>query len=213
MLFRSLSLGLALQPWSILAAVLLAASERGRLKSLLFLAGWLAALAVVAVAAVLLGRGNTRSSPSRGLAWLEILVGVALGCWLLLRARAARGARTAPDPPEPRWMAGIDSSRPAFAFVLGGFLPNYLLMVAAVAELVQLNLAATALWLWTTAFVMVASLGVATPPVLLLVRGEHARTSQEHWRVWLVAHSTVLLRAVAALLAALLVLKGLVTLS
>jgi threonine/homoserine/homoserine lactone efflux protein len=51
-----LALALAVQPWSVLAAVLLVASKGGVTKAMAYVAGWVLALMVVAIATVALGQ-------------------------------------------------------------------------------------------------------------------------------------------------------------
>src|SRR5690348_3787182 len=74
-----LALFLAAQPWSVLAAVLLVTSRRGVVKESAYAAGWLSALAVVAVATVLLYPDVPRSATTgHGHALVEVVLGVVL---------------------------------------------------------------------------------------------------------------------------------------
>jgi hypothetical protein len=49
-----LALALAVQPWSVLAGVLLVASEGGLAKEVAYVAGWVLALTAVAIATIAL---------------------------------------------------------------------------------------------------------------------------------------------------------------
>ena len=59
-----LALALAVQPWSVLAAVLLVASEGGVAKAMAFVAGWVLALTAVAIATVALYPNKPKAASS-----------------------------------------------------------------------------------------------------------------------------------------------------
>jgi hypothetical protein len=133
-----LALALAVQPWSVLAAVLLVASEGGVAKAMAYVAGWILALTAVAVATVALYPNNPKAaSSSPWVNWVHIASGVALSGWLLVRSRRPAAAKS---EPQPKWMGRADSMSPAPAFVLGAFLPNYAIVVAAVGNVIQAGL-------------------------------------------------------------------------
>ena len=128
-----LAFALAAQPWSVLASVLLVTSERGVAKVVSFVAGWLCALAVVAAVTLAVHPDGPRTaSSSPVLSWVEVVAGAALGGYLLLRSRRPVKPGSAQ---EPRWMQRLNTMSLASAFVLGAFLPNYVIVVAAVDEL------------------------------------------------------------------------------
>src|SRR3954464_6526220 len=89
-----LALFLAVQPWSVLAGVLLVSSRHGVTKTMSYAAGWLVILLVVALITTLLYPNMPdRTATSRTLAITEIVAGCVLGLWLVPRG----------DPPgEPR---------------------------------------------------------------------------------------------------------------
>ena len=86
-----LALALAVQPWSVLASVLLITSEGGVAKAMAYVAGWVLALTAVAVATVALYPAKPKvTSASPWVSWLQIAAGLALGGWLLVRSRQSR---------------------------------------------------------------------------------------------------------------------------
>jgi len=98
-----LALALAVQPWSVLAAVLLVASEGGVAKTVAYVAGWVLALAAVAVATIALYPETPKvASGSPWTSWVQIASGVALGGWLLLRSRRHVAATSGTRPADPR---------------------------------------------------------------------------------------------------------------
>ena len=139
--------GVAISPVPIIAVTLMLFSRRARVNGLMFLLGWVVALAVVSgVAYVAADRANaaTDSTTSDTIAWGKIVFGV---LFLLLAARNWR-SRPAPgtEPEMPRSMAGINALKPAKALGLGlllvGVNPKNLMRAAAAgAGLAALGLA------------------------------------------------------------------------
>jgi hypothetical protein len=203
-----LALALAVQPWSVLAAVLLVASEDGVAKATAYVAGWVLALMAVAVATVALYPDKPKVASSAPWAsWVQVASGVALGGWLLVRSRRPV---TAKSDSQPKWMSRLDSMSPAPAFVLGGFLPNYAIVVAAVGNVIQAGLPQARAAVVMSLFVVVASAGVAAPLLLIVIRRNDAPAIYQRWRAWLVAHGQALVQVVLAVVAVVLVAKGIV---
>jgi Sap, sulfolipid-1-addressing protein len=203
-----LALALAIQPWSVLAAVLLVTSEGGVAKAVAFAAGWVLALTVVAIAVAALYPATPEvASSSPWLSWVQLAAGAALGGWLFVRSR---GRAVPKSDAQPRWMMRLDSMSPWPAFVLGAFLPNYVVVVAAVGNVLQAGLSQV----WTVAvlilFIAVASAGVAIPLLVLVFRQEDAPLIYKRWRVWLTANGQALMRGVLAAVAVVLIAKGVV---
>jgi len=202
-----LALALAVQPWSVLASLLLATSANGLRKVTALVAGWVLALTAVAIATVALYPEVPATASSGPLSGVELVAGLALAGWLVRRRRTASG-RTASA--QPRFMGALDSMSPGLAFVLGAFLPNYVFVVAAVSELLQAGLSQGGLGLAALAFIVVASLGVAAPLLVRAARGERSPETFHRWRDWLTAHGSDVGSLVLAVVAVALVVKGLV---
>ncbi|MGV8965345.1 MAG: GAP family protein [Cellulomonas sp.] len=206
-----LALALAVQPWSVLAAVLLVSSEGGVAKVTAFVVGWVLALTVVAIATLALYPASPQvTAGATWVSWVQLVAGVALGGWLLVRSR--RPGTTAPAAP-PTWMGRLDSMSPAPAFVLGAFLPNYAIVVAAVGNVIGAGLPQGRAALDLVLFVIVASAGVAAPLLLLVIRRDDAPAIHQRWRAGLVTHGHALLTVVLAVVAVVLITKGVVGLA
>lgn len=203
-----LAVFLAVQPWSVLAAILLVTARGGMTKELAFVAGWVTALAAVAIATVLVYPDVPKSATtSQGQAVVELAVGLVLGGWLLRRWRHPRDAGTAS---QPSWMARLDTMSPLLAYALGAFLPSYAVVVAAVTEMLSSGLTQGWLLAVALAWVVLASTGVASPLMVLVTDRDHAPETYQRWRAWIVRHSRAVLYAVGGLVCVVLVGKGVV---
>ena len=201
-----LAVFLAVQPWSVLAAVLFATARGGMRKELAYVGGWITALAAVAVATVLVypdvPRASTRQPRQ---AAVELAAGLVLGGWLLTRWRHPKDPGT---NSQPSWMGRLDAMSPWLAFGLGAFLPSYAVVVAAVSEMLSSGLTRGWLLVVAVAWVLFASAGVASPLLVLVVDRDHAPETYQRWRSWIVAHSRAVLYGVGALVCLVLVGKG-----
>jgi hypothetical protein len=253
-----LALALAVQPWSVLAAVLLVTSEGGVAKAMAYVAGWVLALAAVAAVTIALYPETPKvASGSPWTSWVQIAAGVVLGGWLLVRARRPGATRpdeqppdtrqmdtqppgspspgsqppssqspgsqprssqspgsqppsSRPPSPQPKWMVRLDSMSLLPAFVLGAFLPNYAVVVAAVGNVIQAGLSQARASDVLGLFILVASAGVAAPLLLLVFRQDDAPEIYQRWRAWLIANGQKLVTLVLAVVAVVLLAKGIV---
>jgi hypothetical protein len=102
---------------------------------------------------------------------------------------------------------------PAAAFVLGAFLPNYVIVVAAVGNVLQAGLPQARAAIVMLLFIVVASAGVAAPLLLLVIRREEAPGIYQTWRTWLTLHGQALVTLVLAVVSVVLLVKGVVGLA
>jgi hypothetical protein len=187
-----LALFLAVQPWSVLAAILLVTARGGLKKELAFVSGWVAALAVT-------------STASQAHSAAELVAGVFLAGWLLRRWRHPKDAGT---DSQPSWMTRLDTMPPLLAFGLGAFLPTYAVVVAAVSQLLTSGLTQASLLVAALAWVLLASAGVAAPLLVLVIDRDHAPETYQRWRAWITAHSRAVLYGVGGFVSLVLVVKG-----
>jgi hypothetical protein len=203
-----LALALAVQPWSVLAAVLFVTSQGGIPKARAYVAGWVLALTVVAVATVALYPATPKvTSNSPWVSWVQIASGVTLSAWLLQRSRRPTSATSAA---QPKWMGSLDSMSPWAALAVGAFLPNYVIVVAAVGNVVQAGLPQARAVIAMVLFIVVASAGVAAPLLLLVIRRHDAPALCQRWRAWLISHGRDLGTIVLGVVAVVLIVKGIV---
>jgi hypothetical protein len=110
-------------------------------------------------------------------------------------------------------MARLDSVTLLPAFVLGAFLPNYAVVVAAVGNVIQAGLSQARATIVLILFIVVASAGVSAPLLVLVFRREDAPGIYQRWRARLIDHGHALLSAILAVVSVVLVAKGVVGLA
>ena len=117
------ALGVALNPFPIIAVILVLASERARTGGLALLGGWSGGISVVVavlvVAANLGGLGPNEESSPRWLSWLKLVVGLLL---LVLAVRKWMGRPRGDEPALPGWLASIPERSPQQLVRLGALL-------------------------------------------------------------------------------------------
>jgi hypothetical protein len=200
-----MALALAAQPYSVLAGVILVATRRGVVKEIAYVVGWVAALSAVMALTIAMAPDTPSTSGSTLTATAEMLLGLVLAVVLAVRWRRTSGA----PAKTPSWMGRLDSMPWVLAIVLGAFLPNYLIVVAAATEMLQVGLTGGALVTAGVVFVLIATLGVAAPLAVLVVRRERAPDVYAGWRAWILAHNREVSYGMGVVVAAVLVLKGL----
>jgi predicted transporter len=209
------AVGVAISPVPIIAVTLMLFSQRARVNGLMFLLGWVVALAVVsgvAYAAADQANAATDSTTADTIAWGKIVFGV---LFLLL---AARNWRTRPragaEPEMPKWMAGIDTLKPVKALGLGLLLAgvnpkNLMLAAAAGAGLAALGLSSANAIGSLIVFVVIASLTIAGPVVYYLLGGDDAKSQLDEMKNWLALHNNAVMAVLFLVFAAKLIADGL----
>lgn len=137
-----IGLVVTLEPIPLSAMILLLAAERGLLKGLGFVLGWLTTLVVIVAVIVVVTGGKPlipKSSPSTA----ALVVKLAVGAVLILvaarrRARLSQASSSAPkERKQPKWMARIDQVNPLTAAGLAFLLQPWVLIAAGVTTIVE----------------------------------------------------------------------------
>lgn len=193
------AVGVLISPMPIVAVVLMLVSQRARANGLAFLAGWVVGIAVVGTAVVLLVGGAAGDDGSGPPTWASILK-LVLGVLLLLLAVKQWTGRPADGEtaPTPGWMSAIDSFTPVKAFGLavglGAVNPKNLLLVVAGATTIAQAAPERGQQLGALAvFVVIASVGVASPVVVYLSTGTRAAQILQRLKTWLIANNATVM--------------------
>lgn len=194
-----IAVGVLISPMPIVAVVLMLVSRRGGTNGLAFLLGWVVGITAVAALVVLLVGEADTTADDEPQTWASILK-LVLGLGLLALAVKEWRARPAPGttPPTPRWMTAIDSFTAVKAFglaiLLGAVNPkNLLLVVSGAATIAQATTVRSEQLGAVAVFVVVASIGVATPLVVYLVLGDRAPTVLEAIKAWMTQNNATIM--------------------
>jgi threonine/homoserine/homoserine lactone efflux protein len=133
-----IGLGISLEPFPLMAFILILSAEKGTRKGLAFILGWLACLVAVIAAVVLTTGGHppkSQTAPSTAV----LAVKLALGVVLILLAVRKRRRMGRPRKP-PTWMASLDRVSLWSVVGLAVFLQPWALVAAGAAAVAQAKL-------------------------------------------------------------------------
>jgi threonine/homoserine/homoserine lactone efflux protein len=191
----------ALSPFPVVAVILVLGAPKGRSSGATFALGWMTGLTVISsiVAVLADGAEDPESAAATGVAWSELLLGIAL---LVLAWRKWQGRPGPGDVPDlPGWMARASSITPPGALVLGlalsGANPkNVALTVAAAASVAEAGVDGAGSVVAVLTFVLVGSASVLGPVVFSTVRGERAAASLASVKDFMVTNQAVIVMVV-----------------
>lgn len=204
-----LSIGVAISPIPIIAAILMLFSARAASTSTGFLLGWVLGI-VVATAAftALAGTLQTGGEPSAVASWIKIGLGVLL---VLVGVRQWRGRGGQHET--PAWMTAIDGftfpKALGLGFLLSAVNPKNLIMAAGAG--LTIGSAAAGLGGDVAAvavFAVIASSTVAIPVIAYLVAAERMSGPLESLRKWLQDNNATVMATLILVIGVVLVGKG-----
>jgi threonine/homoserine/homoserine lactone efflux protein len=138
-----IGLVVTLEPIPLSAFILLLAAERGLLKGLGFVIGWLATLVVIVALVVVVTGGKPlrpQTAPSTAALVVKLIAGAIL-IWIAESRRRRLSHASPSDAPkekkQPKWMARIDEMNPFFAAGLGFLLQPWVMVAAGVTTIVE----------------------------------------------------------------------------
>jgi Sap-like sulfolipid-1-addressing protein len=177
-----LGVAMALTPLCPLAAIILLSLQRGVRKAWAFFLGEFVVMFGIGAVTVALHLGTSERTASRPASWVTLVAGIGLllvGAWLAVRARRTTGVK------EPPWMARLDRMEPWPAFLLGIFLPTYLIAIAAGAHIVGTHPGTVEAVAAMLVFLAVGTSTTYGPIVLAQVAPEWSEPVRAKLRDWL----------------------------
>ena len=203
------AVGVAISPMPIVAVVLMLVSARAKANGLAFILGWVVAIAVlggiVLAVAGPAAMTDDDGSASSGSSTLKLVLG------LLLVMVALRQWRSRPhgdeEPAVPKWMGAIDGFTPVKAagagVVLAAVNPkNLLLIVGGAAAIAQTEVSGAEQVLALVLFVLIATIGVATPVVIYFVMGARADEILQRLKSWMSSHNAAIMAVLCLVIGA-----------
>lgn len=182
-----IGLAITLEPLTLVAFILILASDKGVWKGLAFILGWMACLVAVIAAVVLATGGNPpkpNTAPSTAVLVVKALLGLLL-IWIGLRQRRKRGRPRKP----PTWMARLDHMSPAAAAGLGVFLQPWSLVAIGAATIVQAKLSTVGDWLTLVLFCLLATSSFLVMELYAAFSPEAAQARLGRVRIWIDTHT------------------------
>jgi hypothetical protein len=182
-----IGLAITLEPLTLVAFILLLASERGTWKGLAYILGWTACLVAV-IAAVILATGadppRQHTAPSTAVLVVKALLGVLL-IWIGLRQRRKRGLPRKP----PTWMGWLDRMSPWAAVGFGAFMQPWSLVAIGAATVVQAKLSTAGDWLALVVFCLLATSSFLVMEIYAVLSPEAAGARLGRIRTWIDTHT------------------------
>ena len=162
----------AASPFSLVAFSLVLATDRGPRNGIAFICGWVTTIVLIGVVMALIGGNVDVNSSNTAGKWtlaLELALGVLLvAAWARRRFRPHEKAEVVEKvaKPEPAWQRHISTMGYPGAFVTGGAVQTWPVMIAAAADILRLGLGAGANLAWMFAFALSTTAGIVVLEVL-----------------------------------------------
>ena len=205
-----LGVAMALQPLPVLAVVLLLSAENGLRKAWAFVLGELLVMFGIAAATIALHGQGSHHETSRAASWVTLAAGLVL---LGVGARWALRLRRGAELERPQWMARLDRMEPWPAFLLGMFLPTYLIAVAVGAHIVGTYPSTAVAVAGVLVFVLVGMSTAYTPVVLAQFLSDRSGPARARLRDWLERYWSSVAVILLLVVGSFLLGKGLLALS
>jgi hypothetical protein len=193
-----IGLGITLEPFPLIAFLLILSSEKGTRKGLAFILGWLACLVVV-IGAVILLTGGKPPAPATAPSTAVLAIKLALGVVLILYAVRQERRRGSPRK-SPAWMARLDGFSALSAAGLAAFLQPWALVAAGAATVSQAKLSNVWEWLILLLFCVLATSSFLYLELSAAFRPAAAEALIKKLRNWLDTHQDQVIILISLLL-------------
>jgi len=162
----------AASPFSLVAFGLVLATDRGPRNGFAFILGWITTVTLIGIATAVLGDSIEITNSNTPGAWtlaLEIALGVVLLlAWIRRRFRPKPKPEVVVEKPQPAWQKKIDSMGYVGAFVLGGAVQTWPVMIAAAAEISRRDLSPSEKLLLMFVFAVLTTAGLVILEILAI---------------------------------------------
>jgi threonine/homoserine/homoserine lactone efflux protein len=183
-----IGLVITLEPIPLTGMILVLASERGLMKGLGFVLGWMLTLVAIVALTVLVTGGKPlipNSNPSTG----ALAVKLAIGVVLVFIGYRRWGSWGKSEPKgQPRWMRGIDRLNPLSAAGLAFLLQPWVLVTAGVAEITTAKLSNTEQYIAVFAFCVLCSASYLVMETYAALRPAEVKHTLDALLRWITTH-------------------------
>ena len=181
-----IGLAITLEPFPLSAFVLVLGADRGTIKGLAFILGWLACLVAV-IAAVILATGGKPPAQNTVPSNAALAVKIAVGLVLLVLAWRQWRRMGRPRQP-PGWMARLDRLSLWAAAGMAAFLQPWTLVAAGAATIVQAKLSTAGDWLTLVFYCLLATSSFLYLELYAVFSPAAASSRLKQLRTWLDTH-------------------------
>src|SRR5580700_7528020 len=193
-----IGLGITLEPFPVTGFILLLSAERGIIKGLAFILGWLACLVAV-IALVFLATGNQPPAPQSTESTALTAVKLALGVLLIGIGVWQHRRRARPRKP-PAWMARLDHVSLWAAAGLAAFLQPWTLVAAGAATVATAKLSTVGSYLTLLGFCLLATASFLVCELYATFAPAAAAPRLQQLRTWLDTHQDQMIVGICLLL-------------
>jgi threonine/homoserine/homoserine lactone efflux protein len=188
-----------LEPIPLSAMILLLAADRGVLKGVGFVLGWMLTLVVIVAVTVLVTQGRP-PAPASAPSTAVLAVKLACGAILVLigyrrrdslrRSDQAAGTPQAQPtaPKQPKWMASIDRVNPLTAAGVAFVVQPWVLVAAGLSTIADAKLSNPLEYFWVFAFCLWCTTSYLTMEIYALVRPDTVRDRLRALLEWINQH-------------------------
>jgi len=181
-----IAIAITLEPFPLSAFVLILGADRGVIKGLAFILGWLACLVAVIAAVVAATGGNP---PAEDTVPSDAALAVKLAAGLVLVLLGWRQWRRMGRPRQPpAWMARLDRLSLGAAAGLAAFLQPWTLVAAGAATAVDAQLSTAGDWLTLMAYCLLATSSYLYLELYAVFSPAAASSRLQQLRSWLDTH-------------------------
>lgn len=183
-----IGLVVTLEPIPLTAMILLLAAERGVMKGLGFVLGWLTTLVGIVALTVLVTDGKPlipKTSPSTAATVVKLAAGVVL---VFVGYRRRRRPASNEPKKQPRWMASIDRVNPLAAAGLAFLLQPWVLVAAGIATITQAKISSAAQFLALFAFCVLCTASYFALEIYAVLRPETVKEKLNALLEWINTH-------------------------
>jgi threonine/homoserine/homoserine lactone efflux protein len=196
-----IGLVITLEPIPLTAFLLVLSSRGGVRKGAAFIFGWLASLAIVVTATVLV-TGNKPPKPSTAPSLAALAVKILIGVVLLAIAVRQWRKMGRPKKPKktPKWQTGIDNMSPWYAMGLAPLTQPWGLVAAGVATIVEAKLSSWQSYVALFLFCLVSTAIYLVLEIYTGFRPEKSQAILTSTRGWIDTHTDQVIIVVSLLL-------------
>ncbi len=215
-----LALTAAASPFSLVAFGLVLATDRGPRNGFAFILGWITTVTLIGVVTALLGGSidiTNNNTPGAWVLALEIALGVVLIiAWVRRRFRPTAPAETpvvVEAKPQPAWQKKIDTMGYVGAFILGGAVQTWPVMIAAASEIVRTDLSGWETFLLMFGFAVATTAGIVILEILAIRTPGSAAGRLDKMRTYIDGHRDSVLNWVYLIAGLWLAIRGAIELA